>query len=324
MARTMSKQSTWIMVFMFVIISAVNCGAQPSTEETRSLRDFFSVTSRSAESRRSAEKQIPKLCLDIGEPSIPILADVLRDTLQARSPSGAAVGSLAVKCLIYVGGPEVVRLFRKMYAESRDPSDKKAMRAVLCDAMQSTGSDQDIQFLIDSLEGPLGGLDGLAPTSATFALAVLKPQAAKAALKKRAEEYKPIVLEDVQYALERINGLEWGTPQAGLASPRDQVILTLFRFGIPHITLTHTFAELKTNRLWKRTGRTWSYDESPVTKDESLPAISFDVSITKDGERAMCSVGIYCGPTCGYGYDFILRRDKHGWWVVGLFPTWLS
>ena len=314
----MNTQGTWVIVLIVVVFLSADCAAQPQDEE-KILHQFFSVGSHSNEVLMSPSEQIPKICLELGDKAIPLLSEAIRHVI----PSNAELAQIALDCLVRIGGSKVVELFRRMYNESQDESLRNAMRAALCGSMQSTGSPQDIQFLIESLKGPLYGPNAVAPSAAAYALAVLKPQSAKAPLEKRAKEYKDGFPSEVEFALDRINGMEWKTPQADSARGMDVLILTVFRFGIPHITVSDSFFERKTARIWKRDGSEWRF-ESPPPKVEDLPSISFDVFVTKDGRRAICSVGIVCGNVCGYGYDFVLKKDNAGWRVVGLFPTLIS
>jgi hypothetical protein len=295
---------------------------QTGDDETR-LRNFLSSESHSSQAIRSAEKEIPKLCLEVGEKAIPMLWESVSNTLKDPTHTNAEVANVASDCLVKIGGPEVVKLFKKIYTESEGKPYRDGAKWVLCWAIQSASTPQDIQFLIDSLEGPVYGPERLIPSAAAYGLAVLKPQAAKQALEKRAEEYKNTLPEEVKFALARINGPEWDTPQADSASGTDLLILAVLRFGVPHLDISDNFLETKTGRFWKRDGNAWRYDNQRP-KDGSIPSISFDVFVTKDQKRAICSVGIHCGNVCGYGYDFVLRNTKDGWRVVGLFPTWIS
>ncbi len=314
------KNRNLVMVLVFVIMffRFVDCDAQSRSEGTI-LKDFFSANPHPTEELVSAKESMPKVCLEAGDKAIPILSEAVKNV----TASNVGQADIAVNCLVRIGGPEVVRFFRKMYDESADETYRDVMRAILCKAMQSTGSGEDINFLMDSLSGSAwGGVKGLAPRAAAYSLAVLKPEIAKTALKNRSKELT-VPSEEVKFTLERVNGREWHTPQAVSAKGPDAVILTVFRFGIPNISMSDAFVELKAKRIWKRTADTWRY-EPLIDYDKYHHFISFDVFVTKDGKRAMCSVGLFCGNTCGYGYDYVLKYDGEGWRVVGLFPTWIS
>jgi hypothetical protein len=307
-----------LIVILLHLLCSNYCAAEMKNDD-KMLHDFFTAESHSTESLVSARQEMPRVCLEVGMGALPVLSQAV----SRQTPSNVQVAEIAFNCLVRIGGPDVRELLRKMYREATDQSFKDVMKAALCNSMQSTGSPSDIEFLIDSLEGPIFGLKALAPSAAAYALAVLKPQSARAALERRVQEYKNTPLEEVKLALERIDGRQWITPQADSARGKDILILKVFQFGIPHISMSDVFVEPRAKRVWVRDANTWQHRPSDL-KYESLPSISFDVFVTEDEKRAICSVTIVCGNACAYGYDFILGYEELGWRVVGLFPTWIS
>jgi hypothetical protein len=294
---------TCIHRLLIITILVLACwsvgGAAEISDEERTLRDFFSQKSQTAKAEDWGRREMPKVCVELGDKAVPIASEVLLNALSNLTSSNAPRAAFVAECLLYVGGREVLQLFRKIYDESKDEAFKEGWRGALCSAMQRTDSSQDVQFLIDSLKGPKYPWISMVPVVAARALAVLKPESARTALEERAKVFEYVVSDEVKFALDRINGRVWKTPQTDSPGLTDLLKIAVFRFGIPNI------------------------DEAPRDA-QGFPDIRFDAYVTKDGKRALCSVGITCGNVCGYGYDFVLRNENGEWQVVSLFPTWIS
>jgi len=322
---TLLNPTVWIASIVVLVSWVTYCPAQLTSEEAV-VKEFFTAPSHTEVDLRRAKQQMPKLCLEAGDKAIPVISQSVSEIL-THLPShptreAAMTAEIGMDCLIRIGGPDVVGLFRKIYDESTDETLKDALRAALCWAMQSGGSAEDVGFLIESLEGPLFGPKGLVPRAAAYALAVRRPESARTALEARARQFEN-VREEVKFALARIKGTPWTTPKVDSAKDEDLVVLALLGFGIPHMRENDYFVESKANRIWKLSGNTWRFEPFEA-QGPFAPGNSLEVFVTKDRKRAMVSVRITCGNACGYGYDFMLRNDKAGWRVMGLLPTWIS
>ncbi|HVN97852.1 MAG TPA: hypothetical protein VMT62_15590 [Syntrophorhabdaceae bacterium] len=307
-----AKLIFWTAVFFVLFFpNCCYCTAK-SDSELSTLRAFFTATSHTREEIESAQPQMIRIALDLGSSAIPILT-------KAITHSEKAVSEIAISCLIYIGGAEVKRLFQDMYTRTNDLSFK----AAFCLTMASSGPSQDIPFLIDALEGERFGAESIIPVTAAYSLAVLRPEQARAALEKRAEKYQGAIPEEVKFALARIKRTPWKTPQAKTALGIDSVIFSVMRFGIPYLEASDRYVDRKAHRIWKRTGNEWFY-KTDKNNMPGLPSLMFDVFVTSHGNRSICSVSIGCGNVCGYGYDFILRKENNEWQVVGLIPTYVS
>ena len=323
--HTLLSPMVWIVSVIVLALWVTCCPAQPSSEELV-VKEFFTAPSHTEKELREAKRQMPKLCLEAGDKAIPVvsqsLSKILTDLPSHPTREAGMAGEIGEDCLIRIGGPDVVGLFRKLYDQSKDETAKDVLRAALCWAMASTGSPEDIRFLIESLKGPLGGPKGLAPRAAAYGLVVLRPESARTALEARASEYEN-VREEVKFALARIKGKPWITPEMDSVKDEDLVVLALLGFGIPHMRESDSFVEPKANRIWIFSNNTWRFEPFEA-QGPFAPGNTLEVFVTKDRKRAMVSVSITCGNACGYGYDFMLRKDEAGWRVVGLLPTWIS
>ena len=319
----------FVLVKAFVILILICwCGSgfgQTEDKEMR-VRKFLAKPPDDLQEMDAEARLIPKYCVELGDKASSFIRQdlprMLTSFMENRTRANAVSTDTAMQCLIYLGGPEVVDLFQKLYNEAKNETLRDVMRSRLCWAMQSTGSPEDIRFLIQSLKGPIGGPKGLAPQAAAYSLAVLRPASAKVALEARVKETNRY---EAKYALSRLSGRPLRAPQMNSAGSMDRIILTVFEFGIPHIEESGSYTETEKNRQWRHEGDSWLYE--PLTADSTggLHRIRFDITISKDDKRAICSVGIFCGNACGYGYDFILEKDKDfRWRVKVLFPTWIS
>ena len=259
--------------------------------------------------------QIERLCMKLGEKAFPILKTVIHRRDRWRWES-------AVDCLLYIDSPEVIDILRKEYVEN-PPLDTKAnafLKSSLCRAMSVTKSTKDVEFLISQIDGPRHYFERGSTRSAAFSLAVFKQEDARDALEKRLVKYGtpeyPMENDDIQLALDRINGRIWNTPQDKNPISHDSVTFAVLRFGIPRTAFARSFYDRQARRIWKRDGNTWTYKEGKI--DEEFPSMSFRVFTTSDGKYAICKTWVGNGPQSFLEHIFILRKEDGTWRVIRL------
>jgi len=311
--RSLGKAVTVLYVVSIIGFVSGSALLADSFEEDM-LRLYFTPEHPPYSEIISVEK-IKLLCIEMGDKAIPILKPVIarRDRWRWQD---------AVDCLLHVDTQEVIDILRREYTEN-PPLDSKAngfLRSSLCRAMSITVSPADIQFLIGQLDGPRILFGRGVTQEAAFSLAVLKPDQARAALEKRLVKYGPpeypMENDDIQLALDRINGTIWNTPQDRNDRGPDSVIFSVLRFGIPRTGFSNVFYDERTRRAWKHEGNTWTYKQGKF--DAEFPSISFDVYIARDSKHATCKTWVGDGPQSFLGHTFILRKEANRWRVIRL------
>lgn len=257
-----------------------------------------------------------KWTLEAGVAAIPVLKRGLSDqTTEERQ-------YLAAYFLGLIGGHEARDILKHEYELAHDTW----LKALLCFCMSSTGDEQDINFLIQSLKGETIGDDWPPIEAAALALGVLRPQKAVVGLTACAKKDRGSIASDAaDKALKWIQGRSPQTPQAKEAPEREQIILAMFRCGIPRTEESDDFYEGDRNLRWLYRDGAWKFQ--PVISDAALkdvPGISFDVYVTQDHSKALVAVGMTFGPLNGKGYNYVLEKDKGEWRVVGILSTWIS
>ena len=255
-----------------------------------------------------SQLNVQRLCLEMGRKAIPILTDPLISGDPWRYEAAA-------DCLLNIDSSEVIAVFRSVYGQKpSNPSKSNAfLESALCLSMSVTQSQRDIEFLISLLDGPRTLYGRFLTRSAAYSLAVLKAEQAKPALERRMAKYfpldHPMENNDIQLALDRINGKAWKTPQDRNDISADSVIFAVFRFGIPYTSFSDVFFDSEASRIWRRQGNTWAWEKGKAESPDR-PSISFMVFITRDQSHAVCDVVVGNGPQSYQGHAFILRREK--------------
>jgi hypothetical protein len=259
------------------------------------------------------EDKIVSTAFLMGEKAIPILEKSLshRDEDKAFS---------AGRALAVIGGDRAVAVLRKKYEET----GAIWIKSMLCFALGSTGKPEDVKYLLRSIEGDDMSDEEVSIQSAAYSLGVLRAEEARGDLHRIMEKNSDTFpSEAARMALQWMDREPWQTPQAVTAEGKDEVILALFRFGIPRTDEADAFVEKKAHRVWRRHDKSWSYrDCSGVT--EKMPCIGFAVWMSTDGARALCSVGLVFDRLNASDYDFVLKKVEGEWRVVGVNLTGVS
>lgn len=270
----------------------------------------------------SASEDMDHLVVEQGEALIPLLETRLQEADEDRR-------GLALYGISMIGGTAARDILKKEYERAIDVEEKAGLKGILCFVLASTKTEQDIDFLIDSLHGPTltveGQVVGQAKETAALALGVLRVRRAIPSLDACSKFDKTISSGACRMAAGWIAGPQITTPQADSASETDQIILKVFRSGIPRIGESESYYDADGKRMWNHKGDQWIFE--PVAKppaDLDAPSIRFDLIVSQDKQRAIVRVGLNFGVLNGSGYAYLLKKGSEGWEITGLLPTWIS
>ncbi|MFA5903765.1 MAG: HEAT repeat domain-containing protein [Desulfobacula sp.] len=262
-----------------------------------------------------------KIALDLGEPAIPALEKALYDPKEN-------IRNFASEALFLIGGEKA----RDTLKQAHDKTKNEFILMHQCLTMASTGSPEDVYFLMKTLEA---GSDkgNKAAASAFLSLVVLKPDKM---IKDINLNSGPGARIDPKWKELFLLSMDLGSrepPQMSTAGPEDKIIFTLFKFGIPGTDQSPVFLETGKERTWKLENKVWSffqddnreiYHSREISDIYNPPYIEFEIHTDKTGTRALVNVGVIFGKTAGSGYSFILKMIKGEWKVVGMALTWIS
>jgi len=331
---------------VWLAAGAATAGDLPASTPPQSdrLRSFIRIYEKAeAEPDSRMGRQALFAALDAGEEA----SDFLIGRLQSASgrPKEQAGAFLS-----YIGGRKAVDALLK--AQQKDGSGNMAVFCAL--AMGSTGSKEDVQYLIKALKK--GGSSGEKPaqTVAAHTLGLLKAKEAVDAL--AASLHKDGIgngwaSDAAQDAITWISGKKWKVPSAEGLPEEEKIIFHLFSEGFPYMEWGSAFKgdysryfENARKRVWQRNGRTWEIIPAARSKDASA-LINFRIHISPDGSRALVAVfrdwfvdgapfsksggkpGIalagFSGPISQIAYDCLLVKSGGEWKTKGVIMTWV-
>ncbi|MCC6489768.1 MAG: HEAT repeat domain-containing protein [Candidatus Hydrogenedentes bacterium] len=266
------------------------------------------------------ESYVKRSAIELGDEAVPSIAEMLHNASNDETRRNAYIA------LAYIGGPKAVEVLRDYYSKTGDVD----VLVELCFALGSTGTTEDRQYLLETMEQQTRNARSTnfgarrAASSALYTLDVLREQRAIPTLEEmvRLQGLGP---NEVNRVLQSIEHGYWSVPMLANCMERDKVILAVLRSGLdnsPDAETVHLH-ELDSNRTWIRSPDGWdvAYDEENAKRK---PWVQFDVFISSDGQRAICDTTQYYGPRAARGYDYVLRRDANEWKVVGLRMGWVS
>ncbi len=257
-----------------------------------------------------------KIVLDLGESAIPTLKKALYDPK-------AEIQRFASQALFFIGGEKA----RDTLKDAYDKTKNEFVHMCLCLSMASTGMPGDIDYLIKTLEPGNDKDNKAAATGAFLSLVVLKPERLFKDDTQMDSKWKELFLLSLDLASE-------DSPQMKTAGQEDNIILSLFRFGIPGTDQSPVFLEAGKEITWKLEKKAWSSfkDNNPeIYHSKEVPDlyykppyIEFETHINSAGTKALVRTGIIFGKKSGHGYSFILKNIKGQWKVFGMALTWIS
>jgi len=262
-----------------------------------------------------------KIILDLGEAAIPTLKKAIYDPKEE-------IRNFASEALFIIGGEKARDTLKEAFGKTKsDPILRN-----WCLSMASTGTPDDVYFLMKTLESE-NNKEGSAAASAFLSLVVLKPDKMIKDINLNSGPGARIDSKWKELFLLSMNLGGQEPSQMKTAGPEDKINLTLFKFGIPGSDQSPVFIEEGKERTWKLENKVWSYfqDENRETYHSKgmsdiykPPYIDFETYINKAGTQALVNVGVIFGKKAGSGYSFILKNIKDEWKVVGMTLTWIS
>jgi len=90
----------------------------------------------------------------------------------------------------------------------------------------------------------------------------------------------------------------------------------------PHRGHASAYQDDSRGGVWIFDGHAWRFRAGARADD--TPGLSFEVTMNRDHNRAILSVGLAYAPLAGAGYDYLLTRETDGWRVRAAYPTWIS
>jgi hypothetical protein len=313
-----------LLLFIFTLLLST-MSAQPSKAQSK---EFYSQQLQEhlwpsngqfkpLDEKQGSISEIEKAVLELGGSAVPMLSKALsdRDDLERRY--------YAAHYLALVGGNEARDILILDYQSTLDPMIKTAL--TLC--MASTGTGKDIEFLIEALEGEVFNNDGdriSDPEVAALSLGVLRAKKALEPLRFRAANS-----DDQIAAATAAEVIVWlsdghGAIQYDLnASEEDRLIFAVLECGIPRIKRLSAFVDRKKDRVFVSSTGHWRI--VPFTEEyKASPQVSFDLYITRDGLRAISSVGMHFDKLDGAGYMYLFSKNNKRWEVRGILPVWVA
>jgi len=317
------RQLPAVVVVTFGLMQAPSFGQPvnppcptPSPPRWSSLADVFSAPEAELQSidPHSSFQWIEDEALDEGERA---LADAGEALAVGR---GSMRQSLAAHCAAIVGGPVARDILET--AHGRIGGD--GVKSELASCMASTGSRDDVRFLIRALEGEQIG-DHWGPiVSAALALGVIRAEAARDALQACAARGRGTIASHAA-----AQALAWiRTPPVVPSSPgdsvSDRIVKVVFRCGIPGNDASPCFTE-REDRVWVRSGNTWLVQPAcPSPSPPHPPSILPKIHFGKDGRSALVRVTVWFGPMAATYYTYVLRNVGNRWRVTALFFAGIS
>lgn len=249
--------------------------------------------------------------VDAGEPAVDMLRRFLTPGIDDRVRRAAAYA------LSSIGGETAVAILREHYGEGGIAVE----RSFLASSLASTGTSQDIQFLIAALEGEHFGSQWFPIEAAALALGALRAEEAVPALEATASKSSGSAASyTAQQALSWIRQGYWDV-ELPSATDENLAIAAVLRNGIPRTEEATHFYDPDRMKYWHRDGDTWRLEEDSL---EGAPKMWLRVHVSPDSSRALVSVGMRFGIRNGKGYDYILRKSDGRWRVTCIHSTWIS
>jgi hypothetical protein len=258
---------------------------------------------------KPVDKELPRAAIDAGPPALP----AIRNLLDRSTDDDLRL--LALAAAVYIGGEAAIPLVRQEYTRQRDDAFSAALAAVL----GSVDTPQNRRELIGMLSNDRG--DWHTVQTAVFSLGFLRATEAVPALRIIAQPSNPRE-NDAATALKWIEKGYWAVG----SSPDNEggrAIAAVLRNGSPNITESDYVFDKDNGGFWKYGTSGWTFSKGePADRTTAGPSIKSLVG--SEGSRTLVSVDMYCGPLCGTGYTFVLRKEAGTWKVQMIVLDWIS
>ena len=240
------------------------------------------------------------------------------DSLHSKDATNSA---RARDALVVTGGRAAVDALRADY--ERAPS--QALRRDVIMGMATTGSPEDIAFLVAQLQGPFTGnadIWSITQVAATT-LGLLRATAARDALSAVLTRYGKTGFAGRAVAA-ALASLDLPPCADALRGDRNRELVRIVRQCGPQSMWTSArYHDPSSGGVWSFTNDSWRLG-SPTPSDTMTTRVSETVRIAADGRHAKVSVTTSCGMLCGEGWTFSLLRIGNIWRVVSAEMVWVS
>jgi len=233
---------------------------------------------------------------------------------------------IAAHALAYLGGRQAVDALME---EVKAGTDVR-IKCLLLFAMGSTGSPEDIGYLIESLKSGGAAGERWEPMSypkeqAAWTLGALGAGQAKEQLAAmtKAGSAEGLSIMAAGYALGWMD-----KPFAPLTLAdgleNDKLIEALVEFGMAEMDLAAGFDDRARGMKITKDGKKWKIEKGSSGGD--LPVIQFSISAPKDGTAAVVDIAIWwsTSPLVGSGYHYKLEKRDGQWRLSGVLHKWIN
>jgi hypothetical protein len=217
-----------------------------------------------------------------------------------------------------IGGRAAVDALRSAYEKTGD--HVAGISAV--HAMATTGSPEDVKFLIAQL-GRTGDLESWTfIQGAALTLGFLREQSARSALELVARRYGDRMAGSyARIALARLD-----RPPCGDSTSTDfpRLLVRLAMQCTPNfLGEKGRWRDESTGEIWTHDGTTWMPLKATVG-DSVKTKISARVDVFPDQQEALGHLGTWCGDLCGSGWTYRVKKIGRAWQVIGAQFDWIS
>jgi hypothetical protein len=256
---------------------------------------------------RDSAEELPRAAIDAGPPAIP---DLRAAVANARDEDRQVLGLAAIG---YIGGPAAVSVIRAEV--QKNPADE--FRAGLATVLATDDSPATRQELIRMLSEKRGDFRTI--QAAALALGILRAPEGLPALRSVPRSTNRVQTQAAEIA---IRWIERGYSSVAItpANDRGRAIAAVLRNGSPNLRDDDLVADEAGKGSWKFGITGWAFTQTEL-RDSRVEVTAF---IGAEGSRALVILESHCGPRCGSGYHFVLRKDGQQWKVQMIIAAWVS
>jgi hypothetical protein len=259
------------------------------------------------------EDELPKATVDAGPSAIPALRDLLQ-----RLPEGDK-RLITLAAIAFIGGDAAIPIVRAEYARTKDEDLKAEIKTGLAATLSTVDSAENraqlIRMLSDDPE------DWSTVEAAALSLGLLRVKEAIPALRRVPKDPNLASSQAADLALQWIDRGYWNIATAP-SNDEGRAIAAVLRNGSPNIKESDYVLDERDGALWKHGSSGWSFTRGDLPGNSGGPKVS--AHIGTEGSRALVTVDMHCGPLCGTGYAFFLRREGGNWKVQMIVMMWVE
>lgn len=299
-------------IYTFLLVLTILGIPSLAAAQNAAVQHLLELLSRWDPASSDTPEEFTHATIEAGPAAIPALREVVErhENDMQRDLGLAALG--------FIGGSAAVSLLKREY----DEGDTR-LEGLLAFAFASMDSPENRSILIRILEADPTSESRPLIQEAAWSLGILRATEAIDSLRMVAQR-RPI-FADSSAARDALRWIEKGFWRVATErlTEQERAVAAVLRNGIPGISEGWFYIDSEQKGFWILGTSGWTFDQTKP-EGEASGMISFDTFISSDGTRALVSVGLHCGMLCGFGYDYLLRRDETDWKVQALISTWVS